>query len=307
MDSDATFDATGKVSLDHIYTQPDPRAYFRTLRQLDYLIPQLAKPYFAKVLDERRETITDRPLRILDVGCSYGINAALLKSDVSMDELYDRYGADAVTDLTRDELVAADRALGRERGGFSDLEVIGLDTSGPALSYAYDAGFLDGYVHADLESRDPTDAERALLAGVDLVISTGCLGYVTEKTINRIVGAALGAPHGAPHGGPRDGGPGGSRARLPWMAHFALRMFPFDPVADLLADHGYRTLAVDRLFEQRRFASPREQAQMLATLAGLGVDTTGLESDGWFYAQLFLSRPAESAPADPHPGTPVRR
>jgi hypothetical protein len=30
------YDDTGKVSFDHIYDQPDPRAYFSTLRRVDY-------------------------------------------------------------------------------------------------------------------------------------------------------------------------------------------------------------------------------------------------------------------------------
>jgi hypothetical protein len=38
------FDVTGKVSIDRICIQPDPRAYFGTLRELDYCIPQLANP-----------------------------------------------------------------------------------------------------------------------------------------------------------------------------------------------------------------------------------------------------------------------
>jgi carnitine O-acetyltransferase len=29
----------------------------------------------------------------------------------------------------------------------------------------------------------------------------------------------------------------------------------------------------------------------MATLAEVGVDPTGLEADGWLYAQLFISRP----------------
>ncbi|ADP80614.1 methyltransferase type 12 [Pseudofrankia inefficax] len=287
------FDATGKVSLEHVYNQPDPRAYFRTLRTLDYRLPQLAKPYFSKIIDECQETRPDQRLRVLDVGCSYGVNAALLKFDVAMDDLYDRYAGEdslAVDANTRAALVARDRALATARDGATDIEVVGLDASGPALSYALDAGFLDDALHADLESRDPTEPERARLAGVDLVISTGCLGYVTGRTLTRIVTAATG---GSAAPGPGETA-GGGRPGLPWMAHFTLRMFPFDPIAETLAGFGYQTVAVDRMFEQRRFASPQERDQVLATLAGVGVDPRGLEADGWLYAQLFISRPPES-------------
>ncbi|WP_407553497.1 class I SAM-dependent methyltransferase [Streptomyces sp. Pv4-95] len=279
------FDATGKVSLDHIYTQPDPRSYFRLLQPLGYCIPQQAKPYFAKLIQEYREYRRVAAPTVLDIGCSYGINAALLKYDATMDELYGRYcGPDAdgtpAAELTREQLLARDRELSRSRRPAHELRFVGLDTSAPALAYATEAGFLDDAVHADLERDEPTARQRAQLAGADLVISTGCLGYVTERTLTHVVRAQEG--------------------RLPWMAHFVLRMFPFDPVEDTLSRLGYHTTRVEGVFRQRRFASPEEQAQVLETMAAAGVDPHGLEADGWLHAQLYLSRPAGTAgaPAD---------
>src|SRR5262249_42972474 len=154
------FDATGKVALGHIYTQPDPRAYFGTLRELDYRIPELAKPYFAKLIEESREARGTRTQIVLDIGCSYGINAALLKCDATMDELYARYTGDAAQSRTRSTLLARDRDLVRSRDRLKHTRFVGLDTSWPALSYALAAGFLDDAVHADLERRDPTEQER---------------------------------------------------------------------------------------------------------------------------------------------------
>ncbi|MEO5876698.1 MAG: class I SAM-dependent methyltransferase [Streptosporangiaceae bacterium] len=255
-------DTTGKISLDHIYTQPDPRGYFGTLRKLDYHIPQLAKPYFADLIEEYRQARQVAIPTVLDIGCSYGINAALLKCDVTMEELYGRYSGRA--GISRDELLEQDRELTVN----DRIRFFGLDTSGPALAYATEAGFLDGAIHADLESTEPTERQRALFAETDLVISTGCLGYVTEKTIAKVV-----------HEG------------RPWMAHFVLRMFPFDPIAETLAAEGYETVRVDGVFKQRRFATQEEQSLVLDTLSAVGVDPHGLETDGWFYAQLHISRP----------------
>lgn len=262
-------DDTGKVSFDNIYAQPDPRAYFRTLREVDYRIPQEAKPYFAALIDEYR-TIhgVDLP-QVVDIGSSYGINAALLRCDVTMTELYDRYGH-AGTGPTSD-LLARDREFVRRRPGGTHARFLGLDISEPALSYATSAGFLDDSLVADLEQSDPTTGQRAQLAGTNLVVSTGCLGYVGPNTVSRVVSA--------------------SGDRVPWMAHFVLRMFPFEPIADSVAGFGYATVRVDGMFPQRRFASDEEQSQVLDTLVGIGVDPSGLETDGWFYAQLFVSRP----------------
>lgn len=265
------FDATGKVTLDHIYAQPDPRAYFRELRELDYRIPQLAKPYFAKLVDDYRQARQVTTCQIVDIGSSYGINAALLNCDLTMDELYDRYcGADDDA-VSRAELLRQDRELVRARGELDRHRFVGLDASRPALTYAREAGFLDADVHADLESYPPTERQRAVFDGTDLVISTGCLGYVTGTTLERVIAA--------------------SGKRRPWLAHFVLRMFPFEPVADMLTRLGYDTIPVDGVFKQRRFAGEQEQTRMLDTLAAGGIDPEGLETDGWLYAQLYISLP----------------
>ncbi|MFF7200811.1 MULTISPECIES: class I SAM-dependent methyltransferase [unclassified Streptomyces] len=276
------FDATGKVTLDHIYTQPDPRAYFSVLRPLGYCVPQQAKPYFEKLIKEYREARNVEVPQVLDIGCSYGINAALLKYDATMDELYARYCGDEERDAaeedtrSREELVARDRGLSRSRRPANGLRVVGLDTSAPALDYARESGFLDDAVHADLERNEPTPRQRAQFAGTDLVISTGCLGYVTERTLLRVVEA-------------QEGG-------RPWMAHFVLRMFPFDSVERALDGLGYRTILVDEVFKQRRFASPEEQALVLDGMSAAGVDARGLEAEGWLHAQLYLSRPQDTPP-----------
>jgi SAM-dependent methyltransferase len=263
------FHAAGKVSLDHLYTQADPRTYFGTLRDLDYRIPGLAKPHFAGLIEEFRRIHQVDRVTILDIGCSYGINAALLRCDLSMDELYERYGGfDANTG--RDTVLAADRALVRSRARADHMRFLGLDISADALSYALAAGFLDGAVRADLERDDPTAEQRDQLGSADLVISTGCLGYVTERTLARVARAG--------------------HAR-PWMAHTVLRMYRFEPVAQCLAELGYDTVRVDGFLRQRRFASSEEKSQVLDTLSDHGIDPRGLEDDGWMYAQLFISRP----------------
>jgi SAM-dependent methyltransferase len=263
------FDRTGKVSFDTIYTQPDPRAFFTTLRELDYQIPQLAKPHFTALIDEYRARRAVANPTVLDLGCSYGVNAVLLRCDATMSELYEHYAG--AGSLDRDRLLAWDRELIRTRARGDGVRFTGLDSSEPALRYAMSAGFLDDAVHADLERDEPTEQQRARLARVDLVVSTGCLGYVTEKTLVKIVEIAS--------------------ERRPWMAHFVLRMFSYAAVAESLAGLGYETTTIGGVFKQRKFASRQEQELIMDTLSAAGVDPEGTESDGWLYAQLYVSRP----------------
>ena len=278
-----SYDDTGKISFDHIYDQPDPRAYFATLRRLGYCIPELARPYFAALL-ERRRRARGGTSTMLDIGCSYGINAALLRCGLTMADLYHRYCDDGAPSLDGAALLARDQQLVAARGQTPGTRFAGLDTSRPALSYAARAGFLDAAVHGDLEAAGPPPDQRAKLAQADLIVSTGCIGYVTERTISRVLAA--------------------SEDRQPWLAHFVLRMFSFEPVADCLAGFGYQTVGYERVFKQRRFASAHEQALVLDTLTEVGVDPGGLEAGGWLYARLFVSWPRAEVS---HPGVDLDR
>ncbi|MGW4248000.1 class I SAM-dependent methyltransferase [Nocardia sp. NPDC004722] len=259
--------STGKASFDDIYDRPDPRQYYARMAELDYQIPELAKPHFQRVLAEYRDATGIAAPTVLDIGCSYGVNAALLRLDATMSDLAEHYRAGGDTE----ELLTRDRELLASGNRLPGVRFVGMDASRPALDYARAAGFLDDIVHADLEAADPTEAQRATLAAADLVISTGCVGYISERTLLRVARA---------HGG-----------KLPWMAHFVLRMFSFEPIAAHLDALGYETELLPGVYRQRRFASPDEQARVLDTLSASGIDPGDLESGGWLYAQLHLSRP----------------
>ncbi|MET7771103.1 class I SAM-dependent methyltransferase [Nocardia sp. NPDC005366] len=266
---------TGKASFDHIYDRADPREYYARMSELDYRIPELAKPFFEQQIREYRASARVCVPTVLDIGCSYGVNAALLRTGATIGELAEHYRDGG--ESGRHALIARDRARLAEDDRCPDIRFLGMDAARPALAYAREAGFLHDFVHADLEASDPTEEQRRVLASADIVISTGCIGYVTEKTLARIATAH-----------PR---------RRPWMAHFVLRMFDFAPIEQELAALGYRTEQAPGLFEQRRFASADERQQVLNTLADKGIDTTGREAEGWLYAGLYLSRPLP-APGD---------
>ena len=99
-----------KANFDDIYDQPDPRAYFRTLAPLDYQIPQQARPVI-----ERVHAAAGADRTILDVCCSYGINAALLRFDVDIADLAARYTDAGLDDRPAAERVRADRSYFADR------------------------------------------------------------------------------------------------------------------------------------------------------------------------------------------------
>jgi hypothetical protein len=149
---------------------------------------------------------------------------------------------------------------------------VGLDVSAPAIRYAKRVGLLDEGIVADLERGTlPQDAAR-VVGDVDVILSTGAVGYVTDKTFRALLGAMPSAP---------------------WIISFVLRMFPYESFAALFAEHGLVTERfAGALFVQRRFRDIAEFESGLERLASRGVRTDGFESDGLLRAELFLSRPA---------------
>jgi SAM-dependent methyltransferase len=270
------YDEIGKINLDNIYDRPDPRLYYSTLGRLEYIIPETAKPVFQEVIGAYRQAHHKSRIRVLDVGCSYGINAAILKGDLDMDQLCSLYSPQVTANARRNELLVRDRAIIEDLAKDTELEVVGLDASDNAMKYAVESNFLDDGVAADLENGPPSPEVAAVLDGADLVISTGCIGYVGESTFKSILD--VNAP------------------KKPWMAHFVLRMFPFAEIEETLDAHGYVTKKIEgQTFLQRRFASAEEQEHVLDRLSGLGIDPEGLEGDGWYHAEAFISRPREEA------------
>ncbi len=275
MYGDTAFEAINeaKANMDHIYDQPDPRPYFRELRKLGYAIPGLAKPIFQKLISQLRRQ-PDDTVHVLDLGCSYGVNAALLKHDLSMSELYDHWGNEALLEATSEEVVEHDRCYFGDLDEPGDIEVIGLDLSEPAIAFAEKTGLLDEGLVFNLETDPLPGSAKEELASVNLVMSTGCVGYVTEKTFDRLLPAV-------------------TQGQAPWIGNFVLRLFPFDAIEETLHDWGYVTEKLaGRTFVQRQFASADEQEQVLEQLCERGIDPTGQETKGNLLAEFYLSRPA---------------
>ncbi len=279
MNSGADFSGINEAKIDmgSIYDRPDPRAYFNTLQRLDYAIPTSAKPLFQKLISRLRRQRGQEEVCVLDLGCSYGVNAALLKHDLSMDELYDHWTQDGLAQATSEEVIELDQQFFSELQDPENLKVIGIDQAENAVAFAEEIGLVDEGLPINLEEETlPADARRDIVP-VDLMISTGCVGYVTEKSFERLMQPL-------------------TERRPAWIANFVLRMFPFDAIERALGNWGYRTEKLaGRYFKQREFASAEEREQVVEQLRSQDVDPTGLEAEGRFVAEFYLSRPEAEA------------
>jgi len=267
-----------KASFDDIYTKEDPRDYYAVLGSLDYAIPDLACPMFRQLAGAWQKR-HGRPATLLDLGSSYGINAALFRYPLSFSVLRRRYAQRAMLKLPAAEVHALDRNYFNAWPRTQQERIIAADVSAPAVAYAVRAGLAEACIDQSLEDGIPSLEAANALADVDIVMSTGCVGYVTQKTFKTILKAAKNPP---------------------WVISFVLRMFDYTPIEDVLARAGLKTEKLhSAAFVQRRFRDEEEAAGVIDILQKKGIDSTGLEADGLLYAELFVSRPAAEVAAAP--------
>lgn len=271
---------SGKSSFDEIYNMDDPRSYFNTLGEFDYEIPDHGRRVFCALLDGMRSGGRSAS-EVLDLCCSYGINAALLKHDITLDDLYDRYRSEEIERLSSDEVAEADREFYSGCRKEDAPHVVGLDIATSAVTYGVRAGVLDAGFAENLEDEEPTDELRETIRETDLLTVTGGIGYISERTFDRLLKGMDGSP---------------------WVASFALRWVSYDEIESVLARHGLVTEKLDgHSFEQRTFTGDRERDYVLKELSAMDIDTVGKESEGYYHADFYLSRPeseVEEAPLE---------
>ncbi len=263
-------EATTRTPFDSLYDRPDPRPFFRTFRPLDYRTPHHAQAVFRRLAAAR--TRPGRPVTVLDICCSYGINAALLNHDVTLEDLYDHYTSPETAALTTAELVAHDRAYYAARRRPDAVRVVGLDIASNAVAYARAVGLLDDGHTENLETAPASPALLAAVRGTGLITVTGGASFLSPRTFRPIL-----------DDNPRDS---------VWVAAFVLRTGSYRPIAQGLAASGLRTeVLADQTFPQRRFTDRAEQRYAVAAVTATGHDPRGRETAGWFHTALHVSRP----------------
>lgn len=268
-------DHDGRTPFDDLYGQPDPRAYFRVLGAWDYRTPQHAQPVFRRLAARRAAPAAG----VLDICCSYGINAALLNHDLTWDDLRAHYTSPEAGALGTAALIDRDRAYYKAHRRRDAVPVTGLDVSAPALDYAVAVGLLDRAFAENLESAPPSPALRRSMRGVGLITVTGGASFLSPRTFAPLLAAA---------------------DATPWVAAFVLRTGSYRPVAECLRAHGLTTERYPgATYPQRRFTGADEQRYAVDAVASTGEDPRGKETEGSFHTALYVSRPPADAAALP--------
>lgn len=168
-----------KTNFDDLYDQDTPKAYLTRMDQLKYDISWRVRKQFLTILSR---VVVSGEVNILDVGSSYGIVSAALNYDESICHWHKR-----IAGLSNAEVAQADTQYFRKRRKSNpSLAFIGFDRALMPLQYAKKVGLIRSYVHCNIENQTfPSDS--SVLRSIDVIVSTGCIGYVTERTFSYLL------------------------------------------------------------------------------------------------------------------------
>ena len=259
-----------KADFSETYHAELPHSYYSSMQALEYQIPENAKPTISHIISQIR--LRQKPsISILDLGCSYGVLAALIKYNLPLYALYRRYRHSSIGEGT----------LANERDWFATLpndrglKFYGIDISKNVIQYAKSVGLIEGGTTENLEtelSEIPPDSD--IPRDLDLIVSTGCIGYITDETFSKVFNYV-------------------DEECKPIVVSFVLRAFDYSRISDILAARGYNTYKIsNRTFIQRRFRDASEQDNILHLLKQKNAEPSGHrlpESMGYYHAELFVS------------------
>jgi len=262
----------GKAAFDDIYDQPTPVAYFSALRPLEYMAPGRVQPLVRRCIDALRRLRDLETVNVLDLCSGYGVNGALLKHRVTLRDLYQRFASrpDRIAGVER---IAADALwFRRQRRGDADVRVIAQDVACNALQYSKRVGLADAVVPVNLESEEPTPEQEALMRDAHLIIVTGGMSYIGEKTFERL----LALMHDNP-----------------WALYFPLRHTDTSDVDELFEGAGYVVEAAKRTIDHRRYRSEQERRAIHSRILAEATPHDPPPSAKYIEALVKLARPDE--------------
>ncbi|MBC2717679.1 MAG: hypothetical protein HF978_20440 [Desulfobacteraceae bacterium] len=247
------------------------------MAMLGYQIGEQAKPFCnaaAELLIKKNPG--DHPVRMLDVGCSYGIGSAFVKFGLTFQEIVDFYASHP--NLNYSSCTTETRRWLSKKHTVLDLVTIGLDNSKPAIRFALDAGLINVGITRDFEKLDMSTSEECeIFQKCNLLICIGSIGYVTALTLSKIL---------------KHFGQDSKQGVGPFIVITVLRMFDPIPILQVFEQFGYHVEQVENIrLPQRAFIDRKEKKKILQLLRKKKIDTRYWEDKGIMYADLLIAAP----------------
>ena len=263
-----------KTNFTDIYTQDSPYEYLKEMNRLEYSIADSTKPLYNSIIEQLEETLS-RPINILDLGSSYGINSALMKYDLTMLELNNFFLTG--TKPTKKEI----KQFYKECKNNDNMNFYQIDISKEALKFSQEMNLCKKGMNVNLESEKLNLRES--LPKIDIVIATGCVGYIGYKAFLNLLKIIKNRQSNSDETK--------TEYTAPIFAFSVLRMFDMDNIEKAFETYNYSIVKSDiKPIIQRRFSDIKEKEETISMLHGMGINTKEYEDDGNFYADFYIAK-----------------
>ena len=263
-----------KKDFTDIYTQESPCGYLTEMKKLGYSISDSTKPLYNSIVEELENKLS-RPINILDLGSSYGINSALMKYNLTMTELNNFF-------LTETEPTKKETKQFYEKCTSDDkMCFYQIDISDEALKFSEEMGLCEKGIKVNLDDEKLDLLE--LLPKVDVVIATGCIGYIGYMAFVNLLKVIKN----------RQSNSIGDKTEYnsPIFAFSVLRMFDMNDIEKTFERYNYSIVKRDmKPIIQRKFSDIKEKDETVSILHGMGINTREYEDDGNFYADFYIAK-----------------
>ncbi|HEY5735943.1 MAG TPA: hypothetical protein VIS47_05220 [Nitrosopumilus sp.] len=263
-----------KKDFTDIYTQDSPCSYLKEMDRLEYLISDSTKPLYNSIIEQLEETVS-RPINVLDLGSSYGINSSLMKYNLTMSELNDFFLSG--TEPTKKET----KQFYEECTINDNLNFYQIDISEEALKFSEEMNLCERGINVDLDSEKLNLLES--LPKMDVVIATGCVGYIGYEAFSNLLKVIKNRQSNSIKNA--------KEYVAPIFAFSVLRMFDMKDIEEVFEMFDYSVVKSDiKPILQRSFSDSKEKAQTVSILHDMGIDTKKYEDEGNFYADFYIAK-----------------
>ena len=177
-----------KLSFAELYCSTHPLPYLTEMRRLHYDLPTACSSYIDAAIKDFLSTKKKEnalvTCAVLDIGCSYGLNAARFLHGENVEGWYARLSSLREA-ISLDTAATCDRFFFSRNQDPQQTFFDGLDTSVNALNYAKNVGLLRRTYNCNLEN--PLENVPDDFPHYDIWIATGCVGYISEQSFRKLL------------------------------------------------------------------------------------------------------------------------
>jgi hypothetical protein len=263
-----------KSDFTDIYTQDSPYEYLKEMDRLEYSISDSTKPLYNSIIKEIEKTLS-RPINILDLGSSYGINSSLMKYDLTMLEL-NNFFLTGVKPTKKETKQFYEKCKNNNNMNFYQIDI-----SKKALKFSEDMNLCEKGMSFDLEDEKLKLLES--LPKIDIVIATGCVGYIGYRAFLNLLKVIKNRQLNSKKSK--------KEYTAPIFAFSVLRMFDMKDIEEVFEIYDYSIVKSDiKPIRQRNFSDLKEKEQTIGILHEMEIDTKKYEDKGNFYADFYIAR-----------------